>query len=954
MRFKRAMAVSMAAVMAVSSAVVCQVTASAESSALFTVSKSDPENFKNLVKPFGTNDCVKKIKKIVLNVTAESDLSNGEFYLNAGDDHFVRLYYNQSDKANNVTLKGGEATDVTLDVSTPITQWWHELKIQADWGSIDVNSISAYDGDTLIAKIDKPKFDNATKVMLTEIGYCMEGSAAIELSGVSNPTDLVNKYPKVTVKVPILGAFSRIDDSEFDPAGIQYTLKADINYGEGGSWPGIESGESKYDAATKSLYFTWDLASAVTKHPEVEKNGLDKYKLEGLKLFAREYSKKSPIDLYFGKPTVLVGDFATDLKISTIPNEKYYVGDTVSLSTNITPDTAADKAVIWSSSDEKVAVVDKDGKVTAVSDGKATITAKLGSLTDTVDINVVKKSVTANITAADVTGATKEDAADKAKAAATVVSDDLKPEDYTVSVKVDGREYTATVALTEEAAKKYELTGTTAASGKIAYKVTNLKLSTDKLVIPVTSTAGVKITATIQPENLADGVVEWTTADNTVATVEDGLVKPVTGSAGKNTTITATVKDTDFKATCEVEIVEKVNPATAIKLDNSELSGTAGDKAELKADVTAKDNNSECTDVVIWESSDEKVATVNAGTVTFIGEGTAEITATAGDVSAVCKVTVKAKPVAVENVTLDKTSEELTVGGTLTLNATVSPDNATDKTVTWTSSANSVATVKDGVVTAVKAGKAVITAKAGDKTAECTVTVKAKEEKPDPAPSVNEKEIWSGNTDLGTGWDKSVTVPKADVKIGDTIRVKVSTGSTERHQIKIMDSSWKELSSPDHVDAQYGTIDVDKDGYVEFKVNAADAKLISEGGMIISGYDLTVSAVSIMPMKDETIAPSTKVHTVVNNGASQTAVFAISEEDADKYESYTITITRGSDKKSVYEIVKNCYKYVTYNNGTEDVRVSGNGAYYIMLDITGIEDSFNGITVKIVPTVPKG
>ena len=235
MRFKRTMAASMAAVMAVSSAVVCQVTASAASSAtssaLFTVSKSDPENFKNLVKPFGTNDCVKKINKIVLNVTAESSQANGEFYLNAGDDHFVQLYYNQSKKANNVNLKGGEATDVTLDVSTPITQWWHELKIQADWGSIDVNSISAYDGDTLIAKIDKPKFDNATKVMLTEIGYCMEGSAAIELSGVSNPTDLVNKYPKVTVKVPILGAFSRIDDSEFDPAGIQYTLKADINYG---------------------------------------------------------------------------------------------------------------------------------------------------------------------------------------------------------------------------------------------------------------------------------------------------------------------------------------------------------------------------------------------------------------------------------------------------------------------------------------------------------------------------------------------------------------------------------------------------------------------------------------------------------------------------------------------------------------------------------------------------
>ena len=193
------------------------------------------------------------------------------------------------------------------------------------------------------------------------------------------------------------------------------------------------------------------------------------------------------------------------------------------------------------------------------------------------------------------------------------------------------------------------------------------------------------------------------------------------------------------------------------------------------------------------------------------------------------------------------------------------------------------------------------------------------------------------------------------MKIGDTIRIKVSTGSAEYHQVKIMDSNWEVLSSvKSKADAQYGTITVDKDGYVEFIVNAADAKLISEGGLIISGYDLTISSVSNKAMKEETYAPSTKVHTVVNNGASQIAVFAISEEDAEKYESYTIIITRGSDGKSVYEIVDGCYKYVSYNNGSENVRVSGNGAYYIMLDITGIEDSFGGITVKIVPTVPKG
>ena len=80
----------------------------------------------------------------------------------------------------------------------------------------------------------------------------------------------------------------------------------------------------------------------------------------------------------------------------------------------------------------------------------------------------------------------------------------------------------------------------------------------------------------------------------------------------------------------------------------------------------------------------------------------------------------------VSGVALDKTSAELQVGKTLTLTATVTPDNATDKAVAWTSSNDAVATVDaDGVVTAKAEGTATITATAGGKTATCTVTVKA-------------------------------------------------------------------------------------------------------------------------------------------------------------------------------------------------------------------------------------
>lgn len=81
--------------------------------------------------------------------------------------------------------------------------------------------------------------------------------------------------------------------------------------------------------------------------------------------------------------------------------------------------------------------------------------------------------------------------------------------------------------------------------------------------------------------------------------------------------------------------------------------------------------------------------------------------------------------VAVTEVKIISTVKEVTAGETITLEATVSPENATNKTVTWTSSDTTVATVKDGVVTGVKEGKVTITAKAGEKTATVEVTVKA-------------------------------------------------------------------------------------------------------------------------------------------------------------------------------------------------------------------------------------
>ena len=152
-----------------------------------------------------------------------------------------------------------------------------------------------------------------------------------------------------------------------------------------------------------------------------------------------------------------------------------------------------------------------------------------------------------------------------------------------------------------------------------------------------------------------------------------------------------------------------------------------GSTTTLTATYTPADANVH-TDIN-WTSSNNNVATVDAnGKVTGVSAGTATITATLKDegytsIYAECAVTVKA--IAVTGVSLDKTSVNLSINGQTTLTETVSPSNATNKSVTWTSSNNNVATVSNGVVTAVGTGTATITVKTvdGNKSATCSVNV---------------------------------------------------------------------------------------------------------------------------------------------------------------------------------------------------------------------------------------
>ena len=225
--------------------------------------------------------------------------------------------------------------------------------------------------------------------------------------------------------------------------------------------------------------------------------------------------------------------------------------------------------------------------------------------------------------------------------------------------------------------------------------------------------------AQVVPSNATDKTVKWSSSKTSVATVSaSGTVMAIAEGEAE---ITATAGGK--KAKCIVTVKTDVVSVESVSLLEESLTLEEGATATLTATVLPADATDK---TVTWSSSNSDVATVSdAGVVTAVKEGSATITAAAGGKQAKCTVTVKKGVVSVTGITLSQTSLSLEEGKTAALTATVQPSDATDKTVAWRSSDKAVATVSSsGVVTAVKEGSATITASAGGKQAQCTVTVK--------------------------------------------------------------------------------------------------------------------------------------------------------------------------------------------------------------------------------------
>ncbi len=435
--------------------------------------------------------------------------------------------------------------------------------------------------------------------------------------------------------------------------------------------------------------------------------------------------KASPV--FSGFNTMIVE--LTDL---TLDPESWIgkVNDTFTITPKFTPLDATETALTWTSSDESVATVDEEGKVTAVGIGTATITA-----TGAHDLKAECAVTVEGPDTIDVTDITldPETWTGKTGDSVTIVAT-VNPSDAT--------DPTLTWTSSDESVATVDEEGNVTAVGPGTATITatsinditaNCAITVENPVIDISDVTlnpeswigkpgdTVAIVATVTPSDATDPTLTWTSSDESVATVDkDGKVTAVgPGTA----TITATAIN-DVSADCEVTVEEPTIEVTEVTLDPESWTGKPGDTVTIAATVTPSD----ATDPTLtWTSSDESVATVDKdGKVTAVGPGTATITATAiNDVSADCEVTVEEPTIEVTEVTLDPESWTGKPGDTVTIAATVTPSDATDPTLTWTSSDESVATVdEEGNVTAVGPGTATITATAtNDVSADCEVTV---------------------------------------------------------------------------------------------------------------------------------------------------------------------------------------------------------------------------------------
>lgn len=289
----------------------------------------------------------------------------------------------------------------------------------------------------------------------------------------------------------------------------------------------------------------------------------------------------------------------------------------------------------------------------------------------------------------------------------TVKSEGLTDGTITVN-RADMTVYTKDECTFIDATEPYEFIATEYPCESLSLNVSSVTLTLDNSTY--------QLTAAVTPENCTD-TVSYESSNSSVAVVDSsGLISLVNDG-----TCEITVRCGSKSAVCTVTVSEVSVDCDSITL--SESSITLTDKSQH--DITATVTPDNCTYEVSWSSEDEGIVTIdNGGHMTAVANGVTNIVATCGTKSATCEVMVSLEETTIPCTAIQLSSDTLTFteSGSQTLTYTATPENTTD-TVTWSSDNESVATVTDGIVTAVGNGSCTITVSCGDYSDTCSVEV---------------------------------------------------------------------------------------------------------------------------------------------------------------------------------------------------------------------------------------
>ncbi|MBR1883800.1 MAG: Ig-like domain-containing protein [Clostridia bacterium] len=242
--------------------------------------------------------------------------------------------------------------------------------------------------------------------------------------------------------------------------------------------------------------------------------------------------------------------------------------------------------------------------------------------------------------------------------------------------------------------------------------------------------------------------IEFKVKDGAVGAQALNLVSEITNVANEDLT-KSVVTTTSGKVTVPVTV-------TSATVSKNALTLNVGESETITATVAPE----EAKDTGAWTTSDAKIATVANGKITAVAPGTATITFKAGEKAATCTVKVKAP---LKGISLGE-DFELFLGDTKELAITYNPANTTDsKTAVITSSDEKVVKVENGKITALKIGKATITAKVGEFTDEVVVTV--------PEVSLTGIKVGQTKEKVYVGGDCSVVVETVPSRVTDKVEI---------------------------------------------------------------------------------------------------------------------------------------------------------------------------------------